>query len=172
MKADEMFLGAKQRSRRRGWSDPPRRLALAAFLLLGAALPVAAEDRMLPTPSQVIYPGDIIREGMLTDISIYDVPNVDGPLVESRADLLGKVATRTLLPGRAITTLAIANPRAVALGAQVKLVYHDAGLSIVTSALALEGGAVGDTIKVRNSDSGLTISGTIQPDGSVSVSDS
>jgi flagellar basal body P-ring formation protein FlgA len=38
--------------------------------------------------------------------------------------------------------------------------------------MALEAGGVGDTIKVRNSDSGLTISGTIQPDGSVSVSDS
>ena len=127
---------------------------------------------MLPTPSQVIYPGDIIREGMLTDISIYDLPNIDGPLAGTRAELLGKVATRTLLPGRAITTLAIGNPKAVAQGAQVKLIYHDGALSIVTFALALEGGAVGDMIKVRNSDSGLTISGTIQPDGSVSVSDS
>jgi flagella basal body P-ring formation protein FlgA len=59
--------------------------------------------------------------------------------------------------------------RAVANGAEVKLVYTDGGLSIVTSALALEAGGIGDTIKVRNSDSGLTISGVIQPDGSVSV---
>lgn len=167
-----MLLGAKQRSGRIGWTNRPRRLALAALLLLGAVAPAAAEERMLPTPSQVIYPGDIIREGMLTDVSIFDLPNVEGPLVETRAELLGKVATRTLLPGRAITTLGIGNPRAVANGAQVKLVYHDGGLNIVTSALALEAGGVGDTIKVRNSDSGLTISGTIQPDGSVSVSDS
>ena len=168
-----MSLGAERRSNRSGWPGLRRRLALATFLLLGAASPAAADDnRTLPTPSQVIYPGDIIRETMLTDVSIYDLPNLNGPVVESRAELLGKVATRTLLPGRAITTLAIANPKAVGVGAQVKLVYHDGGLSIVTSALALEGGAVGDTIKVRNSDSGLTISGTIQPDGSVSVSDS
>ena len=71
-----------------------------------------------------------------------------------------------------VTLHRIQNVRAGSIGAQVKLVYHDGGLSIITSALALEAGAVGDTIKVRNSDSGLTISGTIQPDGSVSVSDS
>jgi flagella basal body P-ring formation protein FlgA len=45
-------------------------------------------------------------------------------------------------------------------------------LTIMTFALALEAGAVGDVIKVRNTDSGLTISGTVQPDGSVSVGDS
>ena len=65
-----MLLGAKQRSSRRGWTNRPRRLALTALLLLGAAVPAAAEDRMLPTPSQVIYPGDIIRDAMLTDVSI------------------------------------------------------------------------------------------------------
>ena len=109
---------------------------------------------------------------MLTDVSAYDVPNIDGSIVESRAGLVGKVARRTLLPGRAIATLAIGTPKTVANGAQVKLVYRDGGLTIVTSALALEAGGVGDTIRVRNSDSGLTISGTIQPDGSVGVSDS
>ena len=41
----------------------------------------------------------------------------------------------------------------------------------MTTALALEGSSVGDQIKVRNSDSGITLSGVIQPDGSVSVSD-
>jgi flagella basal body P-ring formation protein FlgA len=48
--------------------------------------------------------------------------------------------------------------------------YREGGLTIVTSALALEPGSIGDTIKVRNEDSGLTVSGRIQPDGSVAVS--
>ena len=147
-------------------------MLLAGLLLQGAILPAIAQERMVPTPNQVIYPGDIIRDGMLTDISVYDVPAADGSIVDSRAALVGKIARRTLLPGRGIVALAIENPRAVVNGAQVKLVYHDGGLTIVTSALALETGGVGDMIKVRNSDSGLTISGTIQPDGSVSVSDS
>jgi flagella basal body P-ring formation protein FlgA len=148
------------------------RLLLAGLLWQGLIHPVLAEDRTVPTPSQVIYPGDVIRDGMLTDVSVYDLPATDGSIVDNRAALVGKVAKRTLLPGRGIDAVAIANPRAVANGASVKLVYRDGGLTIVTSALALEGGSVGDTIKVRNADSGLTISGVIQPDGSVSVSDS
>ena len=35
---------------------------------------------------------------------------------------------------------------------------------------ALQDGAVGDVIKVRNSDSGVTVSGAVQPDGTVRVS--
>jgi flagellar basal body P-ring formation protein FlgA len=144
----------------------------AVVLLQHAALPAFAEDRTVPTPTQVIYPGDVIRDSMLTDLSVYDIPNAGEAIIESRAALVGRIAKRTLLPGRGIAALGVGNPNAVANGAQVKLIYRDGELSIVTSAMALEAGGVGDTIKVRNSDSGLTISGTIQPDGSVSVSDS
>jgi len=146
-----------------------RYLATPALLVLSVVAIARAEDRTIPTPKQVIYPGDVIGEGMLVDTSVYDLPAAEGAIIDRRAAVVGKIATRTLLPGHAIATFAIANPRAVANGAQVKLVYTDGGLSIVTSALALESGAVGDTIKVRNSDSGLTISGVVQADGSVSI---
>ncbi len=148
-----------------------RRLLLSGALLFAAFSPALAEERMVPTPNQVIYPGDVIRDSMLTDVSIYDLPNNDGTILDTRPALLGKIAKRTLLPGRGIVALAVANPKAVKDGAQVKLVYNDGGLSIMTTALALEGGSVGDQIKVRNADSGITLSGIIQPDGSVSVSD-
>jgi flagella basal body P-ring formation protein FlgA len=146
-----------------------RRLALPGLVLIGAVALAHAEDRTIPTPNQVIYPGDVIRESMLVDTSVYDLPAADSAIVERRSGLVGKMATRTLLPGRAVAAFAIANPRAVANGAQVKLIYVDGGLSIVTSALALEAGGVGDTIKVRNTDSGLTVSGVVQADGSVSI---
>jgi flagella basal body P-ring formation protein FlgA len=91
-------------------------------------------------------------------------------MVRTRAGVVGKMARRTLLPGRAIMPIALNNPRAVINGADVRLVYIDGGLTIVTSASALQDGAVGETIRVRNVDSGLTVSGVIQPDGSVRVS--
>ena len=46
----------------------------------------------------------------------------------------------------------------------------EGGLTISTYASALQGGAVGDTIPLRNKESGLVVSGTIQADGSVRVS--
>ena len=168
-----MLLDPRRRSARAALARfLPRHVLLPGLLLAAALSPALAEDRMIPTPNQVIYPGDIIRDTMLTDVSIYDLPASDGTVLDTRDALVGKMAKRTLLPGKGIVAVAVANPRAVANGAQVKLVYTDGGLSIVTTALALEAGSVGDTIKVRNSDSGLTLSGIIQPDGSVSVSDS
>ena len=48
----------------------------------------------------------------------------------------------------------------------------EGGLTITTYAAALQAGGVGDLIKVRNPESGIVVTGTVQPDGSVRVSDS
>ena len=92
-------------------------------------------------------------------------PNV----VWDRADLVGKVARRTLLPGRPIPAIAVEEPRAVSTGGQVTLVYDREGLSIVAKAQALQNGFVGQVVQVRNLDSGLTITGVVQADGTVRV---
>lgn len=144
---------------------------LLPLLLLQIAAPSArAQERMVPMPRQVIYPGDIIRNSMLTDVTVDDDAADDGAIVGNRAALIGKIAKRTLLPGHEIQAMAIENPRAVANGAHVTLIFREGGLTIVTSAQALEPGGVGDIIKVRNEDTGLTVTGKIQPDGSVGVS--
>jgi|SRR5579863_1935668 len=147
------------------------RNATALFALTLLISPAArADDAMAPVPRVVIYPGDIIRDDMLMDVPAAEARGQGGATIETRSALVGKMARRTLLPGYAIPALAVNNPRAVANGAEVKIIYSDGGLTIVGSASALQDGAVGDVIKVRNADSGLTVSGTIQPDGSVRVS--
>ncbi|MGO4870856.1 MAG: flagellar basal body P-ring formation chaperone FlgA [Roseiarcus sp.] len=128
-----------------------------------------AQDVALPTPSVVIYPGDIIRDDMLADHPAETATGL-GPFAETRFALVGKVARRTLLPGAAIPLDGISNPRLVANGAEVNLVYTEGGLTIVTTGAALQDGVAGEVIKVRNSDSGVTVSGAVQPDGTVRVS--
>ena len=39
----------------------------------------------------------------------------------------------------------------------------------MTTGAALQDGSIGDVVRVRNSDSGVTVSGAVQPDGSVKV---
>ncbi len=80
--------------------------------------------------------------------------------------VVGKVARRTLLPGQAIPTNAVGEPKLVTIGATVRVVYKEDGLTIATYASALQAGAVGDVVSVRNIESGLTISGIVQRDGS------
>ena len=148
----------------------PRRAALAALAsLIAAVSPALAQEALAPSPKAVIYPGDIILDQMLTDIPGGGTRDGGGPYVEDRSFILGKTARLTLLPGHAISFAGISNRKLVANGAEVKLVYAEGGLLIVTSGAALQDGSIGDVVRVRDSDSGVTVSGAVQPDGSVKV---
>lgn len=142
---------------------------LAALFLLPALAPALAQEALAPTPKSVIYPGDIIREDMLTDLPLGGARDGGGPFVEDRSMVVGKMARLTLLPGHAIPYTGIANRKLVANGAEVRLVYAEGGLVIVTSGWALQDGSIGDVVRVRNTDSGVTVSGAVEPDGSVKV---
>jgi flagella basal body P-ring formation protein FlgA len=141
-------------------------LAAASVALCASA---KAQVDVMPAARIVIYPGEVIRDDMLEDIPA-TAPGIGGPFAFARSDVLGKMSHRTLLPGRPIPLHGIDNPRVVVNGAQVQMVYIDGGLQIVTTGAALQDGAVGDFIKLRNVDSGVVISGQIQADGTVLVS--
>jgi len=147
--------------------------AIAAFTVAWAAAAMAqqvrAQQDLAPTPKVVIYPGDVISDDMLADnpLAVREGP---GPYVESRALIVGKVARLTLLPGHAIPFSGVSNRKLVSNGAEVNLVYSEGGLLIMTTGAALQDGSIGDIVKVRNSDSGVTVSGAVQPDGTVRVS--
>ena len=55
------------------------------------------------------------------------------------------------------------------VGATVKVVYIEGGLTIIATGAALQAGVVGDG-PVRNKESGLTVSGRVRADGTVQVS--
>ena len=148
-------------------------VVLAAGLWLSAGLAFAQDlgtaDLAPPTPRVVIYPGDIIHNGMLSDLPAETARGV-GPFAETRSAVLGKMARRTLLPGGAIPLAALDAPRLVVNGAMVNLVYSDGDLSISAVGMALQDGAAGDFVRVRNDDSGVTVTGVVEPDGAVRVS--
>ena len=141
--------------------------ALLALALLAAA-PALAQETGTPTPKAVIYPGDIIRDDMLVD-QTDAVRDAGGPYIENRNLIVGKAARLTLLPGHAIPYAGVSNRKLVAIGREVTLVYSESGLTIVTTGSALQDGSVGDLVRVRNSDSGVTVSGAVQADGTVKV---
>ncbi len=145
-------------------------LASALVAVAGASTESAAraQTATVPSPKAVIYPGDVIGENVLVDLPEDDLGS-GGPFVRARPEVVGKMARRTLLPGRAIPLAAIGNPRLVRNGAAVRVVYRDGALTIAVAGEALQDGGVGDFVKLRNADSGVTVSGQVQPDGSVQV---
>ena len=147
-----------------------RRVALVVGLALASAPARAADSSVLPVPATTIYPGDTIRDAAVTnrDFGEHYQPSRYG-VVTDRATIIGKVARRTLLPGAPIPLNATMEPKVVAAGSKVRIVFEESGMTISTFASALQPGAVGDVVSVRNIESGLTVSGVVQPDGSIRV---
>ncbi|BBU61654.1 hypothetical protein MSC49_15890 [Methylosinus sp. C49] len=150
---------------------PPRLVALVLAAVACGLSPLGAEERMLPVPLGVIYPGDVIRESMLGERAFGFGGGVDGSVAETKGALIGKVARRTLLPDRPVPTIAVDAPKVVTINASVKIVFDEGGMVIVAYGSALQAGSVGDLIRVRNQDSGLVVTGRVQADGSIRVSE-
>lgn len=145
---------------------------LAAVLLMLISLRLAAADeRRLPVPAVAIRAGELIRDDMITERSF--APNVLGvaAFIEGRQVIVGRMARRNLLPGQPIPTNSIEDPWTIARGAMVKVVVEESGLSIVTYGAAMQSGAPGALIPVRNTDTGVIIRAVVQPDGTVKVVD-
>ncbi|MDY8108910.1 flagellar basal body P-ring formation chaperone FlgA [Fulvimarina sp. 2208YS6-2-32] len=138
---------------------------LAAMVAAGAH----AAELDLPVPGTVVYPGqDVVSAGLSTRTFVVRDEKV-GLFVADQGDLHGYVARRTLLPGKAIRHSDLTLPDAVKAGTNVTLIYRDDGLVITGLGTALQSGQEGETIRVRNTDSGITVSGRIAPDGTISI---
>jgi flagellar basal body P-ring formation protein FlgA len=142
-----------------------------ALVLLAFARAAIGEERRLPVPAVTIRSGEAIKDDMITERTF--ASNLLGValFIEARTTLVGRMARRTLLPGQPIPTNAVEDPWAVARGAVVKVIVEDSGLWIVTYGSALQSGATGALIPVRNVDTGVIIRGVVQPDGTVKVVD-
>ncbi len=148
-----------------------RSLLLGPVMVFASVAPLAAASSMvLPVPVVTIYPGDMIKDNYVVDHDFAGDPTVpQGGVIDSRSALVGKVARQTLLPGVPVPLNGVSEPNAITNGARVRVVFEQDGLEIDTYAVALQAGSVGAVISVRNPDSGTTISGVIQSDGSVRV---
>ena len=111
-------------------------------------------------PTITIYPGDVIgnAHARRSELSRRDQGQCRDP---RRAELIvGKVARRTLVPGKPITANAIAEPDLVKRGTIIRAYLNEGGLSITTLVLPLQSGALGAIIQCRNVDSGRVIMGS------------
>lgn len=143
-------------------------LTLASIMLAGGAL--AADDAVkYPVPATTIYPGDVIRDEMIMDRNF--APNIQGAsaFINDRAALVGRTARRTLIAGHLIPVNGLEDQKAITRGAVVKVLVEDDGLVIVTYATSLQSASAGMMVQLRNLDTGVTIRGIVQPDGSVRI---
>ena len=152
------------------------RCLLAAFglclALVARPLPAGAEELGV-IPTRVIYPGETIGADALQMARVKPSKATTTTAFAHRPEeLVGKVARRTLLPGRFVALSAVRDPYLIPQGAAVQVMFVSGGLSISTKAVTLQPGSAGDVVKVRNTDSGAIFSATVMEDGTVRVGDS
>lgn len=147
-----------------------KRAALAAVIPVMLAAPAArAEDLgYAVVPTQIIYPGEQIDAKRLKTVEVTN-RNLAQGYASDINQVEGLVTTRTLLPGRTIMVAGLKQPSAMKRGDKILLVFDNGVLRITAAGTPLADGAVGELIQVRNTDSGVILSGTIMPDRSVLV---
>jgi flagella basal body P-ring formation protein FlgA len=148
-----------------------RRAIRSALLALVAGLcplPAAAQDLGV-IPNRIIYPGETITIDALQMARVRPGRQTTTAFAHQAGELIGKVAKRTLLPGRFVPLGAVRDAYLVQQGAPVQVRLVDGGLIISLQAVTLQSGSVGDVIKVRNVDSGAVFSGIVMDDGTVRV---
>jgi flagella basal body P-ring formation protein FlgA len=145
-----------------------RWLILAVTLVFGAAA-AHGEDVVVAVPTVTIYPGDVIGDEQIIERAF--APGTLGKfaIAQDRTMLVGKVARRTLLPGKPIPLNGVKDPDVVSRGGSVLAIYKSGGLTISSVVQPLRAGGVGDIIEARNMDSGKIIRGAIQADGTLRV---
>ena len=144
------------------------RSILAAVLLLAFGASAGAAEQVVAA-ERVIYPGQTVVPDMVRVARLKRPLRGNPNVIRGLDEIVGMVASRTILPNRPIPESFIRPPFAVEAGTPVRVQYSDGGLVIVMAAVPLAHGSVGDTIKLRNPKSGQTISGLVLADGSVQV---
>lgn len=139
-----------------------------AALLAGMASPVLAEMGTAVVPTSTIYPGEEITPSRVEEVEVTN-PNLAGDYARRSKEVVGMVAKRTLLPGRTIPVSALREAFAVTRGSAIRLTFTIGNMTISAGGTPLENAGVGDLIRVRNTDSGVTVSGTVMADGTVQV---
>lgn len=147
-------------------------VACAALLALPTfaahAGPTQDDKAYAIVPTAVIYPGQTISASQVRRVEVTN-PNLAGDYASDYSQVEGMITKSTLLPEHAIYVSALREPFAVTHGQQVRLIYSSGTLQITALGMPLDDGSVGETIRVRNTDSGLTVSGTILGPGIVQV---
>lgn len=144
-----------------------RAVALLIVCLVFSVPAVAATD--VATAVRVIYPGQTISADMLKIVTLNrEMPNADRA-IGHLDDLIGKVATKTILPNRLIFSSAVAESAIIEAGQEIQVLYSTNSITISMEAVALEDGAKGDFIRIRNRDSARIIVGRVAEDGVVHV---
>lgn len=96
-----------------------------------------------------------------------DVGDLRRPAVRDPAQVLGYVVYRAIAPGHVVDAMMLRAPILVERGRRVRMLVRAQGVSISMSGEAMEDGALGEIVKVRNISSRSIVEGVVSGFGAV-----
>ncbi len=142
----------------------------------GARAVLARRDYTFPwTISEpIVVPKRVIRAGSLIvdedlEVRTVDLDGSHDELVVSLDGLVGRVARRTLLPGRPVAARSLELPAVIRRGSPVTVSVYLGRMEVSMEGEAMSDGAVGDDIRVLNPTSKRVLFGRVTGHGHVEV---
>ena len=145
--------------------------ALLAATILAATAGLAPAAELAAVVNRIVYPGELIQSDSIEEVAFKPAARkkVSAPVATAAAQLDGKVAKRTLLPGHLVPLSSVREPWMVEAGVPVMVNFIAGQLVISATAVPLAPGAIGDVVRMRNIDSGKVFTGVVLADGTVRV---
>jgi flagella basal body P-ring formation protein FlgA len=140
-------------------ADNPWSVAVALRVSLFAPVLVAR---------RALVRGDVI-DADTTELAERDVLALGYGHVDDPARYLGSKVTRPVQQGAALPPAAIAEPLFVERGATVTLLARGPAIDVRAIGVALDDGAAGSRVRVKNSSSGRTVDGIVDGPGVVAI---
>lgn len=122
----------------------------------------------IPVPARAIGAGEIIAEADLDWRTLRTDRLGQDPVVSADA-IIGKAARRALKPGAPVRGGDLLMPLVIEKGTPVTMTYSVPGMHLTMQGRALEGGALGQSIRVQNPISKMILFGKVTTAGTVEV---
>ena len=143
-----------------------KQIVLTAAILI-SPLPSLASEVTAIVATRTIYPGQSVGADQVASISLDQCEGCAPGFIVDTHRIVGKIASKTILPNRLIYPEAIRSPATIQKGAATSLTYRSGGLTISVKATALAEAAIGESVSVRSQLNGSVVTGTAQADGTV-----
>lgn len=134
---------------------------------VAVALRVSLYARVL-VAKRALVRGDVV-DADTTELATRDVLALGYGHIEEPSRYLGSRVTRPIPQGAALPPAAIAEPLLVTRGGTVTLLARGPAIDVRAVGVALEDGAAGARVRVRNTSSGRTVDGVVDSPGVVAI---
>lgn len=140
---------------------------LLTVVILTPALPSMASEVTGIVVTRTIYPGQSVGSDQVARIALDQCAGCIPGYINDANAIIGKIASKTILPNRLIYPDAIRSPAVISKGGGTILNFRSDGLTISVKATSLGEAATGDAVSVRSQLNGSIVTGIAQADGSV-----